>query len=400
MKRYSSSERLRDSNQLDIHRGLMESLDAIEQAADDYNNIASILTAEAPPLTVKVDTASRVPFSIEHIAEGSSDEEKSDEMDDDTFSARSLKLFRRVIRRRSSLTTTDLSPPEQMKRNSVTTAVIKCVPPTSTSNGWDFTHILALSSISRLKQSKGLLRHFLDLLMACTSAFEPFSAHLLTSSPEASIPAGTLSAIQKCQLLSKYVMSNPIHPAGNGLIECINSLHSLIQGSKSRADDITPTLYQAESGMKVLASAVADQLTYFRELSADHPPSLAVVAKVNTTLEELMCKMEGTRRVNILVAIYASVLRDSRVIQHPVLPGCDSNLCDDYLAVKFSHILNPKRLLSPIVDWRWQEYLRAQEKAVLLILNQRKISGDSDRVAADIARCNQRSFKIPILTIF
>jgi hypothetical protein len=308
------------------------------------------------------------------------------------------KLFQKIVRRRSVIETNNKKIAKKIfRKNSVTAALEQIVPSTVSSTGWDFTHLLALSTTTRFSLSKGLLKHLLSCLTSFHSSSQPLSVSLLALSP----PHVSLdTTYQLIRPLYEYILTTPIHPAATSIILSLQLLYYLIisqqpqtQSSffmKSHTFSVDhQTLYHGKLGLQLLITSLTQLMTTIRELAVDSPQCLSLVTKINSLLEEIICKFEGNRRANILTQIYSSILLNSFLIDMPSFPEMiDSNVtsAEEYLKIKFPHPLYPQRLLTPVCDRKWLDYLYTQEKSVLLILNQRKISTESEQIAADIAR--------------
>lgn len=380
-----------DSQELELFETLAESATSICHTVQEYSMVANILSSDATDIKkyqnihLKAFLVNRMgddQFQAE-MAEG--EEEESDENGDDVIEM-NPKLFKKIVRRRSMIENTNQNMQQRIfRKNSVTAALERIAPSTISSTGWDFTHLLALSTTTRFSLSKGLLKHLLSCLASFHRSYQPIPISLLSQSPSISISNSMESTYQLMKPLYEYIRSIPIHPAAIPIIQSLQLLYSLIISNQPNHFEST-TQYHGKQGLSLLMDSLQILMTKIREFAADSSQCLSLVSKINSILEEIICKYEGNHRANILTKTYASVLINSFLIEMPALPDVDITSAQEYLNLKFPHPLSPKRLLSPICDSKWVEYLLSQENSVVMILNQRRISSESDQVAAGIAR--------------
>jgi hypothetical protein len=389
-----------DRQEIELFHALEESATSICRASEDYALAANIFSSEITDIK-KYQSVQLKTFLLHSGAEfkDHGDDDEAEDEDEDGEGRNDFgeliemnsKIFQKIVRRRSVIETNNKKIAQKVfRKNSVTAALQQIIPPTVSSTGWDFTHLLALSTTTRFSLSKGLLKHLLACLSSFHQSSQPSAVSLLVRSPH---HHGSLEkTYQLIRPLYEYILTTPIHPAATPIVLSLQHLYSLIvsqqlspQGQRINSEQ---TLYHGKTGLKVLMVSLTGLMTSIREIAADSPQCLSFVAKINSLLEEIICKFEGNYRANILTQIYSSILLNSFVIDLPQLPETDPSVisAEEYLKVKFPHPLYPQRLLTPMCDRKWLDYLFNQEKSVLLILNQRKVSSESDRVAADIAR--------------
>lgn len=310
-------------------------------------------------------------------------EDSEDESDDLTeLIDANPKLFKKIVRRRSVIENSNKQIQQKVfRKNSVTAALEHIVPPTVSSAGWDYTHLLVLSTTSRFSFSRGLLRHLLSCLISFNETYFPPSVTLLNDCPT-SFPSPDTS-YQLVKPLYEYVSSTPIHPAAITVVNAIGQLYKLLLSriSKNHHD-------QGKNALTALISSFSDMFTFTGEISLDSPQCASLISEIHSVFEEVISKCEGNYRVNLLSQMYSSILCNSCETEMPLMPNSEITSAAEYLHLQFPHPLYPNKVLNPSCDKRWVEFILSQEKSVNLILNQRKISVQSEQVAADIARSN------------
>lgn len=321
----------------------------------------------------------------------SSDDSSSDSNDDDDVGEmmeQAPKLFKNIVRRRSSVKAS--APPKPQKRHSITAAVIQAAPAVFSSAGWDFTHQLAHSTVARFLPSRGIFNYLCNILSLYSSMLEPYSAALFSSAPVSPKKQRTKNdLILKLQEFERFSTSTAMHPAATSIMLCIVRVRSFVTASES--DD---TLYRGDSGMQMLAHEVTSLLAEWKELAIDHPSTLAIIAKTSNLLDEILCKLEGIRRVQIFVQACRSVLSNGMMTTFPLdVVGKPPLSVDDFIYSKFASTSNAKKKLTPIIDAGWIEYLKEQRKAVRIILHQRRIADAANHAIEDNSRYSYRLFQ-------
>ena len=379
-----------DSQELELFETLAESATTICHTVQEYSMVANILSSDITDIK-KYQNIHLKAFLANHMGDdhqfqGEISGEEEEESDD--VIEMNPKLFKKIVRRRSVIENTNQNMQQRVfRKNSVTAALERITPSTISSTGWDFTHLLALSTTTRFSLSKGLLKHLLSCLTSFHRSYQPIPISLLSQSPSisAAVSNSMESTYQLIKPLYEYIRSIPIHPAAIPIIQSLQLLYSLIISNQPNHFEST-TQYHGKQGLSLLIDSLQILMTKIRQFATDSSQCLSLVTKINSILEDIICKYEGTHRANILTKTYASILINSFLIEMPALPDVDITSAQEYLSMKFPHPLSPKRLLSPICDSKWVEYLLSQEHSVIMILNQRRISSESDQVAADIAR--------------
>lgn len=370
-----------DPQELELFKALSECAIKISNTTEEYSSIANILSSEI------TDVKRYQNIHLKAFLMNCDDDlNENDDDEDDEMSElidANPRLFKKILRRRSMIETTNKTITEKVfRKNSVTAALEHIIPPTVSSSGWDFTHLLALSTTTRLNLSRGLLRHLLSCLTSFNRTYLPTSVSLLADSPNLSYL--TESSHQLIQPLYHYISSTPIHPEATTIVNALCQLYYL---NLSQVMDAKDTRYHGRMGLTSLRNSLIELFDTFRILAVDSSQCLSILAKINSVLEEIICKCEGNHRINILSRIYSSILLNSFEMEIPSFPETNNiTSAIEYLQLKFPHPMYPTRLLTPTCDTKWIEYILLQEKSVTLIIHQRKISVESEQVAADIAR--------------
>jgi hypothetical protein len=370
-----------------IANALMESTTAIHRTTATCVDVPSVLSSDVPE-----DVNKREFLYLSAFATGvfSSDDSSTDEDDDDVgeMIEQAPKLFKNIVRRRSSVK--PITPQRQQKRHSITAAVIQAARPEFSSAGWDFTHQLAHSTIARFLPSRGIFTYLSNILALYSAMLEPYAAALFSPSPVSFEEKSTKnSLIAKLEEFERFSTSTPMHPAATTIMLCLIRVRSF--ASASEMDD---TVYSGECGMQILAHDVSSLLVEWKELAIDHPSTLAIIAKVNSMLDEILCKLEGIRRVQVFVQACRSVLRNGMATNFPLdVDGKPPTSVDAFLFTKFASMVNAKKMLTPIVDASWVEYLNVQRRAVKIILHQRCITEVSNHAVEKATRYTSTHLK-------
>ena len=358
---------------------LIESTKSIYRATGTCIDTASVLSSEVSEDVTKKELVYLSAFSTGVFSETSSSEDEDDD-EVSTLGDQAPKLFKKIVRRRSSVhgMAMQLSRP---RRHSITAAVIQAAPAVFSSAGWDFTHQLALSTIARFLPSRGIFRYFCGILGLYSAMLEPYADALFAPTPTSVAVQDTRKElISKLEQFEKFSAGTPMHPAATSILMCIFRVRSCVTSCSDET-----SLYRGESGMNILARDISALLGEWKELAIDHASTLAIIAKAHALLEEVLCKLEGMRRVQIFVKACRDVICNIEMTAFPLDTGDEKSSPETFIFKKFAHMSHAKKSLMPLVDIHWIEYLKAQEKAVRVILHQRQIMNVSDHMS-DVAR--------------